>query len=797
MAFGDNIGLLFTLKAKDEASSVVGQARGEIDREVKGMEAVFNRLGSSVGLTNNQVSSLAKGLPIAGAAIGVISSAAVAAGGAVFEMARRSSDAGSKLFDMSRNTGVSTQALSAFKVAADQSGESIETVGAGIGRFTRLVSEAARGNDEATAALKRFGIDPQEALTDIEGALTKVIARIGELPEGAQRAAAAQMVFGRGGAQLVSTLEAMGFSLDQARRKAEELGQSFTGAEAKAMDDFGDAMDDLEKSGAGLAYTFGKEVAPAITEAMQAASRAIDENKDAVKGWGASFGDVLRGAVAVAESQGSRIVDSLWFSMQGSPHFATLNLFLKGLGALGGMQRRADAAGVDEGGSAADWDEANRIIAERQKAGADSLFANEKGAEEARKAGEKAEKEWEQHVERQAEKEKAARERTLTMLQASHAHALEMERTRARMSLAIIEDLEERKQITHEAAARQRETIERDEQRLRLANIASELAAAKTLKLDSDTIRGLERQLELQRQVTEAVATEADIRTRGAIREDSIAVQENTVKRLENLSAIMQQAEALTRLSLAGPIGPQGPGPGQMPNFPAPNANGDLPGNLLPPEWLEQNPDPPPVFDVMKEAIGVFKDFTVDAFGGIASGFGGMIQGFLLGGPAAQKSFSAMAKAAITGLSAQAGVQALMELAHAAAEYAKALSNPFTAPLHIAAAKMHLTAAAAYGLVSGAAAAISLAIPGGGGGYAGAAYAAGSGGGIEGDREDNRTRYMREQAGRDQYTRREDRRSESRLEFPINLDGRQIARAVVDVIRGGGDERDQLKVSLA
>jgi hypothetical protein len=132
------------------------------------------------------------------------------------------------------------------------------------------------------------------------------------------------------------------------------------------------------------------------------------------------------------------------------------------------------------------------------------------------------------------------------------------------------------------------------------------------------------------------------------------------------------------------------------------------------------NPDPVPDFSAHISIIGAFKDFAMDAFSGIAQGFGGMIQAFLLGGDLSGKAFLSMAKAVAAGLAAQALVEAAMQIAHAIKEKALAAASLAVgdvrgAALHTAAAAGHIAAVKAFGIVGGVAAAAALAIPGGGG----------------------------------------------------------------------------------
>lgn len=142
--------------------------------------------------------------------------------------------------------------------------------------------------------------------------------------------------------------------------------------------------------------------------------------------------------------------------------------------------------------------------------------------------------------------------------------------------------------------------------------------------------------------------------------------------------------------------------------------------------------------------IDGFKSFAMDAFSGVARGFGGMLQAFLNGGKMSGAAFASMAKAVAAGLAAQSLVEAAMQVAHAIKQKALAAASLAIgdlrgAGLHTAAAAGHIAAAKAFGIVGGVAAAAALAIPGGGaGGAAGNTTAGGVSnrdrGGVDRDR---------------------------------------------------------------
>jgi hypothetical protein len=175
----------------------------------------------------------------------------------------------------------------------------------------------------------------------------------------------------------------------------------------------------------------------------------------------------------------------------------------------------------------------------------------------------------------------------------------------------------------------------------------------------------------------------------------------------------------------------------KVPIAPADFATADIPYGkgqekgpwVDPAEFTKEFGEPPaPTFDLWKESLNGLRDVGKGVFGGLAQGFGGMIQAFLMGEKGAAKSFGAIAKAAISSMAATAAVSALYELAQGLAWL---FINPPKAGAHFA-------AAAVFGIVAGAAGIGAALIPGGGsatgsafGGGGGSAFGSGFGSGSQ------------------------------------------------------------------
>jgi ABC-type transporter Mla subunit MlaD len=286
MAFGSDVSLLFKILVDaSPGKKGLSDFKGDVAKEIAGINSEGSKL-----------SSLADSAKGAAGAVGAIGGVAIGAGAALFGLAKQTADLGSEIFDASQKTGLGAEALSSLKLAADQSSSSLAEVAKGVTVFSRTVAEAARGSDEAKDKLRRLGIDPQEAINDLQGALAKAFKTINDAPEGIKQTAAATDAFGRSGANLLPTIKSFDGDLAGLIRRAKELGVTFTDEDARAADEFGDTLDTLGAQARGLANEVGKNLIPYITKEMQTLSGNVKDNRAAWKEWGKDTANAAIGA---------------------------------------------------------------------------------------------------------------------------------------------------------------------------------------------------------------------------------------------------------------------------------------------------------------------------------------------------------------------------------------------------------------------------------------------------------------------------------------------------------------------
>src|SRR5262245_31944008 len=89
-------------------------------------------------------------------AVGAAATAAFFGAGKIF------ADTGSQLNDMATRTGITVEALSVLKYAAEQNSASVEDLDKGLGKMSRTIIDAARGPGPARDALERLNLTIQD-----------------------------------------------------------------------------------------------------------------------------------------------------------------------------------------------------------------------------------------------------------------------------------------------------------------------------------------------------------------------------------------------------------------------------------------------------------------------------------------------------------------------------------------------------------------------------------------------------------------------------------------------------------
>lgn len=164
------------------------------------------------------------------------------------------------LDDMSEKTGITVEKLSELRYAGEVAGTPIEALSSGFGRLAKLMGEAAGGNKEAISTFKTLGVEYKNAdgtLRNTDEVLGDLADRFATYEDGAGKAALAQKVFGKSGAEMIPLLNLGRKGIADLRNEAEQLGAIYGGDLAKEAANFNDNLKRLELASQAASVSIG------------------------------------------------------------------------------------------------------------------------------------------------------------------------------------------------------------------------------------------------------------------------------------------------------------------------------------------------------------------------------------------------------------------------------------------------------------------------------------------------------------------------------------------------------------
>ena len=219
-------------------------------------------------------------------------------------MARSAVNAADELGKASTRTGVSVEAISSLEVAARQGGTSLATLETGLAGMSRRAADAAAGSASAGRGFAALGISVTDAtggLRDADTLYGEVADALSRMEDGSEKAALAQQLFGRGGAQLIPVLNQGAEALRNNVTTSNEL--------ARSSEALNDRMDDIrvvfQQAGNAVLKGLVPPLAKLLTATVDGAKELRERFAPAWTGVSKTFGEVSRvvGIVAVHVGQ--------------------------------------------------------------------------------------------------------------------------------------------------------------------------------------------------------------------------------------------------------------------------------------------------------------------------------------------------------------------------------------------------------------------------------------------------------------------------------------------------------------
>lgn len=242
---------------------------------VVGAQAIDN-LKKSIDSTARSASDVNSRFTGAASAVKTFAAAFVAS--AAVQYVKSIINLGDELEALSEKTGIASNQLFGFKVAASTANLSIEGLSGGLNKFSRNLGSIATGNQEVTAALSALGVSAKDSDGKLRGTGDVIIDladKFAKLKDGPEKARLAVALFGKSGADLIPFL-------NQGSEALREFSSAFDADFAKRADGFNDSLAILGTKFQILAINAADALLPTLQEISSAFIQLPTDGKEAV-----------------------------------------------------------------------------------------------------------------------------------------------------------------------------------------------------------------------------------------------------------------------------------------------------------------------------------------------------------------------------------------------------------------------------------------------------------------------------------------------------------------------------------
>lgn len=271
-----NMDALLRIKADVQGENNIrrlGNSLQGLEGQVKNAALSFNSLKSTIG----------------GFAAAIAGSAII---GGLSAVVKRSIDVGDELFNMQQKTGIAATALIGIGNAAKLADVDMGQMVKGLTKLNVNMVKAAEGNEDLARKFKALGVDVKDAngkVMPTDKVLKQIADRFADMPDGAQKAAAAVALFGKAGTDLIPLLNDGAAAMEKFTYKVSE---DF----AARSDQFNDTITEFGFKTKG----FGLELTDALLPALQSILEVFGELFDTKQDWTALFETIKFGIRAIA-----------------------------------------------------------------------------------------------------------------------------------------------------------------------------------------------------------------------------------------------------------------------------------------------------------------------------------------------------------------------------------------------------------------------------------------------------------------------------------------------------------------
>ncbi len=254
-----------------------------------------------------------------GKAIAGVTVAFTAAAATLAVVAKKSFDFADAIGKVSTRTGIATDAIQAFQIAAVLAGGTTDGANTALEKFTRSVGDAQRGLKTMTDIFKDLGVEIEDVngvTKSMDVLLIEVTEAISNMSSQSEKATVAANLFGRQGIKLLGAIDSLGLSLGDFIEQAQAFGLILSEDSIKKSELFNDTMFVLSRQFKVLTA----ELAVAFLPVFQlVAATMVNNTKEFAEGEGGlkKFAETIRDQVLVGVISFLKFIKELLTSQGG------------------------------------------------------------------------------------------------------------------------------------------------------------------------------------------------------------------------------------------------------------------------------------------------------------------------------------------------------------------------------------------------------------------------------------------------------------------------------------------------
>lgn len=214
----------------------------------------------------------------AGAVFSGLSASIIGATAGLKKLAIGAGDTSATINNLSTATSLSTDVIQELTHVAVSSNSSFEGLQKTLGSFQRRLKDVGDEGKESIKTLNNIGValhDASGATRSMDDVLIDTLSRLGDMPDGLEKAAIGTKLFGRSWNEAALIMSSGSEGIEALRNEAQDLGMVLSGDLLNSADNFATSMDVLSKRIGIIKTRIGAELVPILDGTLKP---LIEEN---------------------------------------------------------------------------------------------------------------------------------------------------------------------------------------------------------------------------------------------------------------------------------------------------------------------------------------------------------------------------------------------------------------------------------------------------------------------------------------------------------------------------------------